>query len=57
MAAETKATEKHTPVQERQGKYLTFVLGQEEYGISILKVREIIGILPITTVPQTPLII
>ena len=54
MAAGTEATEKRGPVQERQGKYLTFVLDQEEYGISILKVREIIGILPITTVPQTP---
>jgi purine-binding chemotaxis protein CheW len=54
MAAETEATEKHSPSQERQGKYLTFALEKEEYGISILKVREIIGILPITTVPQTP---
>ena len=41
-------------VDERQGKYLTFVLDKEEYGIGILKVREIIGILPITSVPQTP---
>ena len=38
----------------REGKYLTFVLGGEEYGIGILKVKEIIGIMPITTVPQTP---
>lgn len=39
---------------EREGKYLTFVLAGEEYGIGILKVREIIGMLPITAVPQTP---
>jgi purine-binding chemotaxis protein CheW len=38
----------------REGKYLTFVLSGEEYGIGILKVKEIIGIMAITTVPQTP---
>ncbi len=36
------------------GKYLTFALGKEEYGLEILKVREIIGFLDITAVPQTP---
>ncbi len=36
------------------GKYLTFTLDQEEYGIGILKVKEIIGMMPITTVPRTP---
>lgn len=36
------------------GKYLTFVLGKEEYGLEILAVREIIGIMDITEVPQTP---
>jgi purine-binding chemotaxis protein CheW len=38
----------------RSGKYLTFHLGAEEYGIEILKVQEIIGLLPITMVPNTP---
>jgi purine-binding chemotaxis protein CheW len=38
----------------REGKYLTFTLAEEEYGIGILKVKEIIGIMSITTVPQTP---
>ena len=38
----------------REGKYLTFTLAEEEYGIGILKVKEIIGIMAITTVPQTP---
>ena len=38
----------------REGKYLTFVLCGEEYGLEILKVREIIGIMGITPVPQTP---
>jgi purine-binding chemotaxis protein CheW len=39
---------------EREGKYLTFTLSDEEYGIGILKIKEIIGMMPITTVPQTP---
>jgi purine-binding chemotaxis protein CheW len=38
----------------REGKYLTFTLTEEEYGIGILKVKEIIGIMAITTVPRTP---
>ncbi len=41
-------------VQDREGKYLTFALGAEEYGLEILKVREIMGIMEITAVPQTP---
>lgn len=41
-------------MSEREGKYLTFSLAKEEYGIGILKIKEIIGMMPITTVPQTP---
>jgi purine-binding chemotaxis protein CheW len=40
-------------VTARGGKFLTFFLSGEEYGIEILKVHEIIGLLPITRVPQT----
>lgn len=36
------------------GKYLTFMLGHEEYGLEILKVREIMGIVDITAMPQLP---
>jgi purine-binding chemotaxis protein CheW len=36
------------------GKYLTFNLAAEEYGLEILKVREIIGIMDITCIPQMP---
>jgi purine-binding chemotaxis protein CheW len=36
------------------GTYLTFQVGSEEYGIEIFKVREIIGMLPITPVPGSP---
>jgi len=41
-------------LQQKEGKYLTFALGPEEYGLEILKVREIIGYMEITAVPQTP---
>ena len=38
----------------RGGKYLTFTLDNEEYGIGIMKVKEIIGLMPVTPVPRTP---
>ena len=38
----------------RAGKYLTFQLANEEFGIRVLKVREIMGLQEITAVPQTP---
>jgi purine-binding chemotaxis protein CheW len=38
----------------KTGKYLTFTLADEEYGIGILKVKEIIGMMAITSVPRTP---
>jgi purine-binding chemotaxis protein CheW len=40
--------------EDRGGKYLVFELGREEFGIRVLKVREIMGIQEITAVPQTP---
>jgi len=40
--------------RQRAGKYLTFVLADEAYGLEILKVREIIKLMDITAVPQTP---
>ena len=39
---------------QRAGKYLTFHLGNEEFAIQVLRVREIMGIQEITAVPQTP---
>lgn len=44
----TKSTSK------KDNKFLTFSLEGEEYGIGILQIKEIIGMMPITTVPQTP---
>jgi purine-binding chemotaxis protein CheW len=40
--------------EARAGLYLTFVLGSETYGIEILKVQEIIGMMRVTAVPKTP---
>jgi purine-binding chemotaxis protein CheW len=41
-------------VTMKTGKYLTFNLGEEIYGIGILKVKEIIGMMPVASVPKTP---
>lgn len=41
-------------VSDLAGKYLTFQLGPEIYGLEILKVQEIIGMMAVTTVPRTP---
>ena len=54
MASTKFTSETAAQSDVRSGKYLTFCLDNEEYGLEILKVREIIGLLPITTVPRTP---
>jgi len=41
-------------MSDREGKYLTFTLASEEYGLSILKVKEIIGMMVVTMIPQAP---
>ncbi|NLX05817.1 MAG: purine-binding chemotaxis protein CheW [Phycisphaerae bacterium] len=43
-----------TPVRAEAGKYLTFNLASEVYGLEILKVQEIIGIMQVTRVPCMP---
>jgi len=54
----TETTEKIDQAEkimsDKEGKYLTFSMAEEEYGIGILKVKEIIGMMAITTVPKTP---
>ena len=42
------------PAAFRAGKYVIFVLGAKQYGVEILRVREIIGASPITPIPQAP---
>lgn len=41
-------------VADKDKKFLTFTMANEEYGIGILKIRELIRMMPITSVPQTP---
>jgi len=50
----SQITQANRALTDKEGKYLTFALGSEEYGLEILKVREIIGYVEITAVPQTP---
>ncbi len=50
----TKETAKLGDAQAAAGKFLTFQLGSESYGIPALKVREIIRMTDITAVPQMP---
>jgi purine-binding chemotaxis protein CheW len=52
MAEQTTVVEQEQST--RAGKYLTFALAEEEYGLEILKVREIISMSEITSVPKTP---
>lgn len=49
-----KTTETNESLANLAGKYLTFLLGDESYGIEILKVQEIIGMQSITRIPRTP---
>jgi purine-binding chemotaxis protein CheW len=53
MSEQASATLRQA-VAQRAGKYLTFILAEETYGLEILKVREIIGLMDITAVPRTP---
>ena len=52
--AETTVEQLNHAMVNKEGKYLTFALASEEYGLEILKVREIIGYIDVTAVPQTP---
>jgi purine-binding chemotaxis protein CheW len=55
MAVDTTTDQdKSSSILAKSGKYLTFNLGREVYGIEILKVQEIIGMMPVTRVPKTP---
>ena len=45
-------TVSHKAMLNKEGKYLTFLLNNQEYGIDIFKVKEIIGMMPIRPLPQ-----
>jgi purine-binding chemotaxis protein CheW len=49
-----KSGEDRAVLAHLAGKYLTFKLAEEEYGLEIIKVQEIIGLMPITKVPRVP---
>lgn len=49
------AVEQANSLQDLAGKYLTFKIQDETYGLKILKVQEIIGMQNVTRVPRTPL--
>lgn len=50
----TQQSETLSASRSKAGKYLTFTLHNESYGIDVLKVREIIRLTTITVVPQMP---
>jgi len=54
MKSAAQAIEIHDDIADLAGKYLTFNLGDEQYGLEILKVQEIIGMQGITKIPRTP---
>jgi len=53
-ATAEKTDDLENAMTDKEGKYLTFTLADEEYGIGILNIKEIIGMMPITSMPQTP---
>jgi purine-binding chemotaxis protein CheW len=54
MNTETITPTMSSKLEHLAGKYLTFILGAESYGIPVLKVREIISLLAVTPIPQMP---
>lgn len=54
MGQAARPLDQMTAMRDKEGKYLTFTLAREDYGLEILKVREIIGMLDITAIPRTP---
>ena len=53
-AVANNAQPKTKNADNQGGKFLTFFLQNEEYGIEILRVQEIIGLMPVTRIPRTP---
>lgn len=54
MSTLTTASVPSTRDGDNDDKFLTFRLGSEEYGVEILRVREIIGLIDVTPLPRTP---
>ena len=54
MTEVTEAAGVGSETRQLGGKYLTYVLAEETYGVEILTVREIFGMMGITAIPRTP---
>jgi purine-binding chemotaxis protein CheW len=54
MTTTSQSTAAASKAKAIAGKYLTFTLGDECYGVAVLKVREIIKLVAVTPVPQMP---
>ncbi len=54
MTHDVGETEQHCEAAATAGQYLTFNLASEVYGLEILKIQEIIGMMNVTIVPKTP---
>jgi purine-binding chemotaxis protein CheW len=54
ITEQKKIEEANLKAEALTGKYLIFNIDNAEYGISISKIKEIIGVMPITQIPQTP---
>jgi len=57
ITEQKKIEEANLKAEALTGKYLIFNIDNAEYGISISKIKEIIGVMPITQIPQTPSIV
>ncbi len=57
ITKQKKIEEANLKIEALTGKYLVFNIDNDEYCISISKIREIIGVMPITPIPQTPPIV
>jgi purine-binding chemotaxis protein CheW len=54
VTEQKRVEEAQLKIDRLTGKYLMFLLGSEQFAISILRVREIIGMMPITAIPRSP---
>lgn len=53
VSEQKRIEEEQRKIEQRSGKYLIFKMAESEYGIDILKIKEIIGMLPVTPLPNT----
>ena len=54
MTAQSETDPQAGGLSANSNQFLTFTLGDEEYGVDILKVQEIKGYVPTTRIPNSP---